>query len=523
MSTYKDIRTKFEVALNENIKYPSKWMKDMHIAYNTFNPNGRWIAPKSKTGVQELLRAELDNSAPEDDIVRFLAICGIAQDDYSIESGDISGKFDSWLITMNVDYDYFGKKLSAGTTYGIVNAIDFSGGVKQVIGDKDLTPDRLQVTQNIVGIITSPEKLLEILSKPGGRLESVINDKNYLDFCKELLIAVYGYTPSKRYTDINDLGTDEKVFDIVHDFSKYVDLIDAKSIRAIEKDFGEILGGLLMFNLVKKIGPGNGLSFPTESNAPLTDFTFDGLNVSSKAGKGAKPSSSGFIKQINAHVAETGYTLTPEEQEVMDKVLNPLVSTDKERKNVKFLKKSSYSTTFTNSVKLFEIHLGGGTAWDYWKGQTGLSGEINRDDFVESFITLKENGNLNSTLSQFVNMTKIKSSKADVKKLLTARNEQESIDALDLIMAKGKFDILIGIILYGCSKELQKHINANYSETLSGLINKATQVKQLYMKTKIKKGLIGFKLKSMDVSKFILGTLNGIESWKLKAITISML
>lgn len=520
MSTYKDIRTRFEVVLNENLRYPSKWMKDMHIAYNTFNPNGRWIAPKSKTGVQELLRAELDNSSPEDDIVRFLAICGIAQDDYSIESGDISGKFDSWLITMNVDYDYFGKKLSAGTTYGIVNAIDFSGGVKQVIGDKDLTPDRLQVTQDKIGVITSPENLLKLVNT---RLDSLISDENYLEFCKELLIAVYGYTPSKVYTDINDLGSDEKVFDIIHDLSKYVDLIDAKSIKVVEKDFGEILGGLLMFNLVRKIGPGNGLAFPSDSNAPLTDFYFDGLGVSSKAGKGAKPSSSGFIKQINAHVAKTGYKLTPEEQEVMDKVLNPLVSTDKERKNVKFLKKSSYSTTFTNSVKLFQTHLGGGTAWDYWKAQTGLSGEINRDDFVESFITLKENGNLNSTLSQFVNMTKIKSSKADVKKLLTARNEQESIDAFDLIMAKGKFDILIGIILYGCSKELQKHINANYSETLSGLINKATQVKQLYMKTKIKKGLIGFKLKSMDVSKFILGTLNGIESWKLKAITISML
>lgn len=520
MSTYKDIRTKFQVVLNENIKYPSKWMKDMHKAYNTLNPNGRWIAPKSKTGVQELLRAELDNSAPEDDIARFLAICGIAQDDYSIESGDISGKFDSWLITMGVDHDYFGKKLSAGTTYGIVNAIDFSGGVKQVIGDKDLTPDRLQVTQDKVGVITSPENLLKLVNT---RLDSLISDENYLEFCKELLIAVYGYTPSKVYADINDLGSDEKVFDIVHDLSKYVDLIDAKSIKVIEKDFGEILGGLLMFNLVRKIGPGNGLAFPSDSNAPLTDFYFDGLGVSSKAGKGAKPSSSGFIKQINAHVAKTGYKLTPEEQEVMDKVLNPLVSTYKERKNVKFLKKSSYSTTFTNSVRLFEIHLGGGTAWDYWKGQTGLSGEINRDDFIESFITLKENGNLNSTLSQFVNMTKIKSSKADVKKLLTARNEQESLDALDLIMAKGKFDILIGIILYGCSKELQKHINSNYSEILSGLINKATQVKQLYMKTKIKKGLIGFKLKSMDVSKFMLGTLNGIESWKLKAITISML
>ena len=214
MSTYKDIRTRFEVVLNENLRYPSKWMKDMHIAYNTFNPNGRWIAPKSKTGVQELLRAELDNSSPEDDIVRFLAICGIAQDDYSIESGDISGKFDSWLITMNVDYDYFGKKLSAGTTYGIVNAIDFSGGVKQVIGDKDLTPDRLQVTQDKIGVITSPENLLKLVNT---RLDSLISDENYLEFCKELLIAVYGYTPSKVYTDINDLGSDEKVFDIIHD------------------------------------------------------------------------------------------------------------------------------------------------------------------------------------------------------------------------------------------------------------------------------------------------------------------
>ena len=57
-------------------------------------------------------------------IEEFLIACNIQPNDYSISSGNWSGKFDSWNITFNKDVDYFGKTLSSGKAYGITSAID---------------------------------------------------------------------------------------------------------------------------------------------------------------------------------------------------------------------------------------------------------------------------------------------------------------------------------------------------------------------------------------------------------------
>ena len=83
---------------------------------------------------------------------------------------------------------------------------------------------------------------------------------------------------------------------IDYNLSEYVGKIDPKSIKTIQKDFGEVLGWIFMFNLIGKTG--SGLKFPTESNLELVDFFFNGLQISSKAGKGAKASAGGYITAI---------------------------------------------------------------------------------------------------------------------------------------------------------------------------------------------------------------------------------
>lgn len=517
MSTINDIRARFEGVLIRE----AKWHSEMFKQYNLFKQGGRWVAPKRT----EIIRAEFDSSDPVEDIRKFLAISGLQEDDYNIESGQFSGKFDSWGITLNVNHDWFGKTLKKGETYAIINAVDTSSGVKQVIGDKDLTPDRLNVTKNMVGNFLSAENLMEYVSR---QLESAIQDENYIDFCKDLMKAIYDYKPSSTYDDVYDMGSETQKFDIRYDLSRYVDVIDPKSIKVIDKDFGEILGGLLMFDLINKQGITTGLSFPAESNAPLTDFVFNGLEVSSKAGKGAKPSASGYIKQINDYINKTGYILDQDEKEVMDKILNPLGSKIRERPNQKYLVRSSYSTTFTNSVNLFNLHLDDNSAWAHFLKYSGLlATDINRDDIIQTFINLKMRGELHAFISKFVKLADLKKSRGRLGKLINnllfSKNEDDAALALDFILSRGEFDIVIGIILYGCSKELEKDVNSKYGKTLSGLINKATRVKQLYMNTNIKKNQISFTLKSMDISDFKLGTLNGIDSWKLKSITISMI
>ncbi len=509
--TTNDIRGRFATALVLRESKLAAWKQDMSTTYSTFKSNGRWVEPK--TG--EIVRAEFNQDNPEEDIKKFLSLSGIAPEEYSIETGNFSGKFDSWGITLNTDKDFFGKTLKRGETWAVINAVDFSGGNAQIIGDKDLTPDKLGLAGNYAtqqSIIKAAEEAIR---------SSIPTQPDYINFCTNLIEASTKYkTTFKTVDDIEGVKQD---YIINHDLSAFVDLIDPKSVRAIEKDFGEVLGGIFMFSLVGEHG--TGLTFPKESNLEMVDFFFNGLAVSSKAGKGAKASASGYIAAINRTMKDAKWVPTPEESETIEKVLKPLSEPANEPKNTEFLSRSRSSSTFSNTVNLFNIHLGSNSSWSYWLKSTGMSaGNLNRDAIIKSFITLKENGNLQKTLSKFLSMVGISSSGGKlgsfVNALIKAKDEAQATSALDNILENQHYDILIGLILYGSSKELQKVVNAKYKDSLTSIINKSTSVKQLYLNFKVKSNEIRFGVKSMENSEFVIGSLNGIDSWGIKSITI---
>ena len=511
MGTFGDIRNNFQIALDKAVNEAklTGWQMEMKKTYSVLKPNGRWIAPK--TG--EILRAEIDPNDPEQDIETFLTACRITPGDYSISSGKWSGKFDSWNITPNKNLDYFGKTLESGKVYGIVSAIDFTNGVKQVIGDKDLTPDSL----NLAG---DYKTISDIVSRAESAIKNTIIEENYREFCLDLIKAVQ--LQNVVFNTVDDIEGINQEFRINFNFSKYVNLIDAKSVATIQKDFGEVLGGIFMFRLVKDSG--SGLSFPKESNLELVDFFFNGLQISSKAGKGAKASAGGYISAIERSMELGNWQLTPEEDKVFKDVLNPLKSdATKEPKNTVYLKRSSGSSTFSNAINMFNIH--GCSTWDYWSRATGIStGNVNRDAIIQSFIDLKNSGKLQQTLSDYLKIAEIGTSSGKngklVNSLIKAKTEEQAAAALDDILKDEVYDILIGLIVYPGTKELSSLINTKYADTLTSLINKALTVKQLYLDLYIKKDSIAFKMKAMENSDFKVGSLNGIDSWKVKAMSI---
>ena len=509
MSTYNDIRVKFANAMKVNESKLTVWQQGMKDVYSVIKPKGRWITPKSG----EILRAEIDPNDPEGGIEEFLTACNIQPNDYSISSGNWSGKFDSWNITFNKDVDYFGKTLSSGKAYGITSAIDFTNGVKQVIGDKDLTPDNL----NLSGDYSSQA---DIVSRAKAAISSKVNNEIYRDFCLDLIEAVQ--LQGKAFNTVDDVEGVNKEFVIDYNFSEYVGKIDPKSIKTIQKDFGEVLGGIFMFNLVGKTG--SGLKFPTESNLELVDFFFNGLQISSKAGKGAKASAGGYITAIENSMKIGKWSLTPAEDKVFKDVLNPLKGdATKEPKNSVHLPRAGGSTTFSNAINMFNIH--DCKTWSYWVGATGISpGNVNRDTIIQSFIDLKESGKLQKTLSGYLRIATVGTSRGQngklVNGLIKAKNERQAAAALDAIIDSKVYDILIGLILYPGTKELAALINTKYADTLTTLINKALTVKQLYLDLYIKKSSIRFKMKAMENSNFKVGSLNGIDSWKVKGMSI---
>lgn len=509
MSTYNDIRVKFSNAMKVNESKLTAWQQGMKDVYSVIKPKGRWITPKSG----EILRAEIDPNDPEGGIEEFLTACNIQPNDYSISNGRWSGKFDSWNITFNKDVDYFGKTLTAEKAYGIVSAIDFTNGVKQVIGDKDLTPDNL----NLSGDYTSQA---DIISRAKAAINSSVHDETYRDFCLDLIEAVQ--LQGKAFSTVDEVEGINKEFVIDYNLSEYVGKIDPKSIKTIQKDFGEVLGGIFMFNLIGKTG--SGLKFPTESNLELVDFFFNGLQISSKAGGGAKASAGGYITAIENSMKLGKWSLTPAENKVFKDVLNPLKSdATKEPKNTVHLPRAGGSTTFSNAINMFNIH--SCKTWSYWVGATGISpGNVNRDTIIQSFIDLKESGKLQTTLSGYLRIAAVGTSRGQngklVNGLIKAKNERQAADALDAIIDDKVYDILIGLILYPGTKELAELLNTKYADTLTSLINKALTVKQLYLDLFIKKSSIRFKMKAMENSNFKIGSLNGIDSWKVKAMSI---
>jgi hypothetical protein len=509
MNTLGDIRARFEKAVNEAKMI--EWQEKMIAAYLKHRPRGRWVKPN--TG--EILRVEIDSNDPIEDIESFLSINGINSNDYEISTGNYSGKFESWELKFKKDVNFFGKVLKSGESYGVVSAVDFTNGVKQVIGDKDLTPDSLALSGDY-------STQTDIVSLSSSAIKSRVHDLDYQQFCLELINAMQQH--KKVFSSVDDIEGINQEFIIKYDLSKYSNKIDAKSVKTIQKDFGEILGGIFMFSIIGKTG--TGLSFPKESNMELVDFFFNGLQVSSKAGKGAKASASGYISAIEKSMELGKWMLTPEESKVFNDVLNPLKpNATTEPANTKYLTRSRSSATFSNSINLFNIHLGSGSLWNYWVSSTQLSaGNVNRDAIIQSFIDLRDSGKLYATLSKYLQMSGIKSSSGKsgklVNGLIKASDEKQASEALDSILDEGLYDILIGLIVYPCSKELAKEINTKYADTLTSLINKALSVKQLYMDLDIKKDQIKFKLKAMENSNFMVGSLNGIDSWGTKSMSI---
>jgi len=525
MGTIGDIRTRFEVAINE--AKLEVWKATMKKAYFNLYPEGkggRWINP---SGTGEIMRAYFIGDDTEEEIEKFLELNGVKAEYYGgyLKTSNASGSFDSWEITMNTNCNWFGKTLKSGETYYIINARKTSGDTVAAIGDKDTTPNKLEITD-----IQYPTKL-QAIDATKESIKAKINDQDCAAFMNELIDVVDNFKTTP-VGEAKDLANTDTSYTITHDFSKYIDVIDRVSVLNIAKDFGEVLGGILMFNLTNKHGAG--LLFPEASNEAVVDFRFDKMDVSSKAGKkGATPSASGFLNKLNDAIEVKEWKLNKKEANFIENFSKVILAKQSEASNTRYCKGTRGSGTFSSTVNLlnnFKIK-----SWNYWASQSGMPTQnIGRDDIIHSFVQLKEAGKLHTTLNSFSKMVgglkgnSGKTSSAAAKmtaKFLSAKNEKQAVSVLDEILKIDKasiYDVLVGTVIYGSTKELVPLLNKEFGETMSGLINMAFSAKQLYLQMNIKKGSLIFTMKSMKTSKFEIKGLNGVDSWITKGLGISM-
>jgi hypothetical protein len=537
MLKFKEFSSLLEDFVFEGKTKPTGWVLKLKEAYQSlFGANEYFVDPGlgSNKVAPEIMRADFilgKIGESEDNLKKFLSSSvKLTEDQYELEEvgkGDSgSGSFPGFIIKFKESVDWFGKQLYADTEYTIINAkkiVDFGGEQSAaLIGDKQTTPDKLGLTGE-----WPSRAIIQEVSK--NEIRDRINNQDCKDFMCDLVDAVCKYQGNLDKAADTMKFTKED-FSVKIDLSKYIGKIDSESINNIQKDFGEVLGGIFMFSLVK--GFQKGLEFPGESNTELVDFYFDGMSVSSKAGtKGAKSSSSGYKTAIDDHCKKTKYVLNPKEQTVKD-ILNIITSEDIEVKNTKYLVKARSSAIFMGSIQLFDKFLSSGhNRWIYFRQTcTDPIGQLNRDAIIDVFVKKRKTGNLHEFLQGFLNASKFKEPDKDskgrdaalTKQLITARDEDKAQFVFDIIIKENRYDILVGLILYYCSVDLREVINKKYIKDLSELINKSIKVNQLYLKIKIKTNSITFTIKPMTSNEFEFGNLNGISTWSTKMIPISM-
>ena len=523
--TIGDIRARFAAAVALNEAKLEVWKQTMKNAYFNLYPEGkggRWINP---SGTGEIIRAYFIGDT-ETEIEKFLELNGVKAEYYGgyLKTSNASGSFDSWEITMNTNCNWFGKTLKSGETYYIINARKTSGDTVAAIGDKDTTPNKLGLTN-----IQYPTKEQAIIATKES-IKAKINNEDAAAFMNELIDVVDNFKTS-TVGEATDLANTDTSYTITHDFSKYTESIDSVSVSNISKDFGEVLGGILMFNLTKNHGAG--LIFPDASNEAVVDFRFDKMDVSSKSDKGATASASGYLNKVNDAIEMKDWKLNKKETDFINNFSKVILAKQSEASNTRYCKRSRGSATFSSTVVLlnkFKVK-----SWNYWASETGMPTQnIGRDYIIHSFVQLKEAGKLHKTLNTFSKMVgglkgnSSKTSSAAAKmtaKFLSAKNEKEVVDILDEILKidnPGIYDVLIGTVLYGSTKELVPLLNKEFGETMSGLINMAFSAKQLYLKLNIKKGSLIFTMKSMKTSNFEIKGLNGVDSWSTKGLGITL-
>ena len=481
MSTFNDIRTRFEVALNEAKQQGKGKIEEFWLeGFKAFMKSNDFAKASSRNGsTGEVLRGNFgsNDGTAESKIIEFLdKVGGLKQDSYDIEYlpvGVISSDYGAYkiIIKKRVE-DRLGKNYKKNDFFVITNRFKISKktGEAAIIGKKDLTPDKLEIT-NLA--YESPEHLLSTVSS---KIKSLNLPENYVNFILKSTEEIINsrdnigiFKNLEEYTSSSSTNIDFKISE------ELFDGIDQLSINNFQNDYGEILGGFLLFKILKEFK--TGVSYPQNSNEKLVDFYFDGYSISSKAGKkGGTPSGQTMIDKL--HELRTNNTINPDGTKEND-FFNNVVDQWMNPPNL------SRSNTYNNIMNLCSINISDRDNSAYWhiSKETGLGPvQMNQDALVLYLDNLYDEDPIK--FKEFIKETWTKSGIGSK----VYKNLDTYVDGY-LKMGKNK----IGIIFYCLQVEIKDVLNEIYGEQLTKFSQMATDVKQIYLQVDVKRGKFSFK------------------------------
>jgi hypothetical protein len=398
-------------------------------------------------------------------------------------------------------------------------------GVEKLFRPKELTPVGLKIER---GPHTSKSSLIEIIKGSLG----YITDELHKNFMLKLLDVCgnpekYGFKVDKKDSIDNVLG-EYTINCELDDFEKIKDL---GNFGNIQNDFGELLGSVFVFNLLKPEAIGAGVMYPGP-NEKLLDFSFNGKDISSKGGKGAAATITEYIKRIEDKEKTGEWLLTPEQIDVKDRILKPLSlgEDSKENKPFKWFGKSSKgSSIFSSTIILFNrINLNG---WATFKNEFGIrnSDDINRDDIIDAYDRLGRKGMIFHALGNYRKTVKFdpESDNEYFLGIINAKNRKESKKSWEDLIGlpeenpkrQAAMTLLIGAALYPCSNEVTDYVyrekaknGETYMKIINDMINHAVSVNQLNLTIDIKRDSINFGMYASEKSTYKMQGLNNFGS-----------
>jgi hypothetical protein len=330
---------------------------------------------------------------------------------------------------------------------------------------------------------------------------------------------------------------------------------DSRAINNISNDFGELLGGMLMFKIIKNVNVG--LTYPSQSNQKLSDFIFDDYSYSSKSGAGASPSSTSFMQSIKDYYDQNIPNPSEEEKYLLDNFIVTIANLNK-RQTIfdiainlfnKFLNinhpKFNNWVTFINHFNIVKKY------WNSNKNKisnniiisndfsNAKTEELKKEDIVDFFLIMyadllindKDNlfynfieqflGNIRYNINQMSDIPKtllnVRSNKKQIINIFN--NHIDSDKKVDKTLSEN----LIGIILYFCSRTLIEVVNIKYKDLLDEMIKKSISFKQLYLlKIDDKNSKLEFEFKNSRAISFEFSGINSIPQWNNSNFKISM-
>jgi hypothetical protein len=456
MSTYNDIRVRFQMALNEAATT---------IEGNLLPELDKILKMKGRInskGGNKDLRYDLggDTSKASQTISDALKSVGLS--DFNVEAiepsdykaGSNSGKFYTFVVTFNKAQKVKRIKVAKGQVIKFVDNKPPSGNIKS----KELTPSVLGLPEDVeMNANTLKSKVHDSVRKAYQK-----KDAGLMDILITMYDEVTSYAPKNRFNSPNEVESFSENIVYSNELKDYVSYLSPADLNTIGKDFGEILGAGLMLNMVKTQ---KGISFPSGNN-PLVDFHIDGYGISSKYKSGAAPTLSNIIKDVK------------EEQ----------FTTDKEKELYNVFKAVESNSVVNGYLKAAEdLNLPGALKA---KEITGLSqltqagieewiqaklGEMEDREFFSQYIV---------PLNTYVGRGK------------TTFDEK----SFGKMRKNSRF---VGLISYAVTMNLIDKLNGNlgdgtvYLDSLKAIIGKL-EVKQLYMDINVKGDEIQFYLKGFS-------------------------